>query len=283
MRTLRDYEGPAVAASLSQLLELTVALQSYRRGLVLIGGWVPYFLLRDHQREDDPFIHPGSIDIDFAVDPDQIPESDYASIARRMLDLGFERSALSPFSFERHVSATGSGPAVRVAVDFLGPPPTTGSRRGRRHGLVQGDLVVRNAPAARVAIAHATEVTIEGRLPNGASHRAKVLLCDVVACVATKGLALGGRYKEKDAFDLYSVLAHYKAGPGAVADEVRPFRAEPEVAEALGHLADWFDRLDGKGPRAVADFHYFESGDARSRRERDAYEVAGRFLERIGK
>lgn len=283
MRTMKDYEGPAVGASLSQLLELSAALRDYRRGLILVGGWVPYLLLRDHQPKGDPFVHPGSIDIDFAVDPDKVGEPDYASIAGRLLDLGFERSPQSQFSFERPVPVVGSMSAIKVAVDFLGPPSAEGSRRGRRHGLIQGDLVVRNSPAARVAIAHSVERVLDGRLPNGASHRAKILICDVVACVATKGLALGGRYKEKDAFDLYSVLAHYKAGPDAVADEVGPFRAEPEVAEALGHLADWFDRLDGKGPKAIADFHYFESGEARSRRERDAYEVVGRFLKRLGK
>ncbi len=282
MRTMKDYEGPAVKASLAQLLELSVALRDYRRGLILVGGWVPYLLLRDHQPKGDPFLHPGSIDIDFAVDPDKVGESDYASIARRLLDLGFERSPQSQFTFERPVPVIGSGSAIKVAVDFLGPPPAEGSRRGRRHGQVQGDLVFRNSPAARVAIAHSVEAAIDGRLPNGASHRAMILICDVVACVATKGLALGGRYKEKDAFDLYSVLAHYNGGPDAVAAALTPFRTEPHVGEGLRHVADWFESLDGKGPKAVADFHYFESGEARSRRERDAYEVVSRFLERLG-
>jgi len=40
-----DYGEPVTRASFSALMELGTVLGSYRDALVLVGGWVPYFLL----------------------------------------------------------------------------------------------------------------------------------------------------------------------------------------------------------------------------------------------
>ena len=58
-------------ASTSALLELATALKHYSNALVLIGGWAPYYLVKDHGRPG--FEHIGSIDIDLAIDPDWFP------------------------------------------------------------------------------------------------------------------------------------------------------------------------------------------------------------------
>ena len=41
--------------------------------------------------------------------------------------------------------------------------------------------------------------------------------------MATKGLALKGRYKEKDAYGIYFVLRLHKGGPKKAAEEMRGF------------------------------------------------------------
>ena len=61
-----DYSEGLTGASLSALLELAVTLRSYQDSLVLVGGWVPYFLIEEFGRGN--FTHVGSIDIDLAVD-----------------------------------------------------------------------------------------------------------------------------------------------------------------------------------------------------------------------
>ena len=86
-RVSTDYESPLVEASRSALLELALSLRAYRDSLVLVGGWAPYFLLRDHQQPDNPFVHIGSIDIDLAVDPDRIDPREYATIEELITEL----------------------------------------------------------------------------------------------------------------------------------------------------------------------------------------------------
>jgi hypothetical protein len=79
-RVESSYSRPIVEASRSALLELSLGLRSYADALVLVGGWVPYFLLRDHRASDSEFEHVGSIDIDLVVDPDKIGADEYATI-----------------------------------------------------------------------------------------------------------------------------------------------------------------------------------------------------------
>jgi len=51
-----------VQAAYSALLEVAASLQSYKGAMILIGGWVPYLLLKSHQRADNQFRHVGSLD-----------------------------------------------------------------------------------------------------------------------------------------------------------------------------------------------------------------------------
>jgi len=61
-----------VGGSLSVYLELMTILGAYRDALVLVGGWVPHFLLEVFGDPDRAFHHVGSLDIDLAVDHRQV-------------------------------------------------------------------------------------------------------------------------------------------------------------------------------------------------------------------
>ena len=63
VRTIDDYIPEEVEASKSMLIELMVILHSYSDSLVLIGGWLPYFLLKKFQHSSNEFNHIGSLDI----------------------------------------------------------------------------------------------------------------------------------------------------------------------------------------------------------------------------
>ena len=105
-----------------------------------------------------------------------------------------------------------------------------------------------------VVLSHNFEHKIAGVLPTGAETRALSRISDVVGSLATKGLALKGRYKEKDAYDIYSVLRHYGGGAKRVAEEVRNFLSEAIVAEALEEIKDKFGSVRSEGPFQVARF-----------------------------
>jgi len=70
-------------ASKGALLELCMSLSQYRHEFILVGGWAPYFLTRQH------FDHCGSVDIDFVLKPSIIPR--YHSIKEVIESLGYRR------------------------------------------------------------------------------------------------------------------------------------------------------------------------------------------------
>ncbi|NIP36247.1 MAG: hypothetical protein GWN18_14975, partial [Thermoplasmata archaeon] len=207
-RLSTDYDRALVEASRSALLELAMTLRRYREALVLVGGWVPYYLLRDHQLPDNPFVHVGSIDIDLAVDPDRVEPREYATIGELLADRGWVRSARRPFSLERVLRSPLDGSERVVVVDLV----TTQSERSvvrNRDRELQPGLTVRPFRDVPIALAHRSEVTVEGQLPDGGESRASILMADVVGCVGMKGHALGDRYKEKDAYDIWAVVDNY--------------------------------------------------------------------------
>jgi len=75
MVTKHDYNAEQVAAARSVLLELMLLLGEYCDHLVLVGGWVPEFLIT---QPSEP--HIGSIDVDLAVDHRAITEAGYRTI-----------------------------------------------------------------------------------------------------------------------------------------------------------------------------------------------------------
>ena len=85
-----DYTEALTSASHSALAELALTLKSYKKSFVLVGGWVPYFLIEEFGRED--FRHVGSIDIDLAVDPDKIDQDAYATIIELVQRRGYVQS-----------------------------------------------------------------------------------------------------------------------------------------------------------------------------------------------
>jgi hypothetical protein len=273
-----DYDHALVEASRSALLELAIALRAYRDGLVLVGGWVPYYLLRDHQLPDNPFVHVGSIDIDLAVDPERIEPREYASIEELITERGWTRSDGRPFSFERTVPSPVDGVERVVTVDLVTTQSERSVVRNRDRELQRG-LTVRPFRDVPIALSHRSEVTVDGDLPGGGEVRASILMTDVVGCIGMKGHALGDRYKEKDAYDIWSVVDNYGDGPKEVARQVRPHRREPLIAEALGNIQELFSSPKAAGPRWVADFHAAGTGEARERRRQRAYQVLRIFLE----
>ncbi len=277
-RVSQDYARPLVEASWSALLELAYCLGSYRHAVVLVGGWVPYILLKDHGRSDVPFEHVGSIDIDLVVDPDQVDEREYATIEQIITDRGWAREVGRPFSFIRPVRSPVDGEVKDIMVDFLTTRPEELIGRDRVQE-VQVDLQAFTFTSAPIALSHSTEVTLDGRLPDGGNLRTKIQMADVVGCIGMKGFALEGRYKEKDAYDIYSVVDHFGDGPREVAELVRPYAEDPLMAEALGFIDDKFSSPSAVGPKFVADFYTTEFGEARQRRVQRAYQVVRRFLQ----
>ncbi|MBI4401372.1 MAG: hypothetical protein HY581_07065 [Nitrospirae bacterium] len=283
-RTAGDYQDGITTASRSGLAEVMITLGAYREALVLIGGWAPYLILEQsgEQRafqadafQGDAFqvgfVHVGSIDIDLVVDPGLVNAEAYATIVELLLDRGYKASGDSLFQFEKTIRSARDGQDYLIRVDFLTPMPLVGQGKSHRHRPVQRDLKARTLEGVEVALTHWFWYELEAQLPDGAQARVRLMVADLVASLALKGIAIGERYAEKDAYDIYALCAHYSGGPKAVAAALKPYLGEEPVRRGLRSIAEKFRATDAEGPTWVSAF--MGGGDVRreAQNRRDAF------------
>lgn len=278
-RTKTTFTSNIADMSLSHLLELMIALGSYREGLVLVGGWVPYLLLRQYQPTNVDFRHVGSKDIDIAVNPKLIDEKGYASILELLKQRGYEQKLNAqgqaiPHSFVKNV-VTSKG-EEQIQIDFLGPE-YGGTKKGKRHQRVQDDFLVHKARGTDVMFDHAIDITLEGKLPSGAEGKTNIKMANIVGIMTMKGIVVGARYKQKDAYDIHSLVLYYKTGPFAVAEELRPFIGHGLIKEAIESIHEKFRSRDAEGPSWVAEF-FEAAGEIAEQIKTQSYLQVQRFL-----
>lgn len=273
-RTKTTFVSNIADVSLSHLLELMIALGSYREGLVLVGGWVPYLLLKQYQNPDVSFQHVGSKDIDIAVNPALIDEKKYATILELLAQRGYTPRKNATFSFIKTVK-TNRG-EEQIQIDFLGPE-YGGTAKNKRHQRIQDDFLVRKARGADVMFDHAIDVSLVGKLPDGAQGKTTIKMANIVGILTMKGMVIGSRYKQKDAYDIHSLVLYYKSGPFAVAEEIRPFKEHGLIKEALEKIHDKFRSREAEGPSWVADFQE-TIGEGREQVKTASYLQVQRFL-----
>lgn len=264
--------------SLSHLLELMRTLRSYKEGLVVVGGWVPYLLLKQFQHPESTFTHVGSKDIDIAVNPDIINKTQYASLVTLLTGRGYVPNPDSEFSYIKKIT-TPTGEDI-IQVDFLAPE-YGGRGKSHRDQKLKDDFLARKARGADIVFDKPISFTLTGTLPNQAETSETFYIANIVGILTMKGYVLGQRYKEKDAYDIYSLVMHYKNGAESIAEEMRPHLGNGLVQEALQTIKTNFASTTSEGPTFVADF-LNETGDARTARQAEAYAGVRRLLELLG-
>ena len=266
-----DYKQPEVESCRSVLLEVLHLLGEHREHIVLVGGWVPFFLIRESS-------HPGTNDVDLALDFRNIPDEAYQSFRKALEARGF-RQGEQPFIFYRDVPQA-DGSSVTVKVDFLsGEYGGTGPRH--RTQPVQ-DIRARKARGCDLAFDNFITVQIEGTLPDGARDSVAIKVAAMVPFLVMKGMALADRISEKDAFDIYFCIRHYPGGLDKLVMEFGPFRNHGLIREGLGKIRNKFLTIDHVGPKWVVDFEeVHDPAEAESLR-RDAFERVNHLLDLLG-
>lgn len=236
------YSKSITETSKSVLLEVLRILSGYKDYLVLSGGWAPYFIIERFGERD---AHCGSIDIDFVLNPQLIDLRVYETIVSLIEKRGYqpyvtESGEVLPFRFYRTVKSPLDGVEYKIEVDFITEPDKMEELSRNMFLAVQRDLQAVIIRGSSVVFSHNFEHIIEGVLPNGAETSVMAKTSDVVGCIATKGLALKGRYKEKDAYDIYFVLKYFRGGPKRAAEELRKCVSEPIIVEALEEIKEKF-------------------------------------------
>ncbi|MBU4190133.1 MAG: hypothetical protein KJ886_03945, partial [Candidatus Thermoplasmatota archaeon] len=278
VRGVDEYLSAVVEASKSVLVELVTTLKSYSDALVLVGGWVPYFLLQKYQRKNNPFRHVGSIDIDIAVNPKVVDAEKYATIVELINERGYvnklDRTGKPLlYRFEKKTPSPVDSNEYTVVVDFLTSESEIFSGKKHRHRTVQPDLRARMMRGCSIVFEHHTDFELKGILPKNGETIVNLRMADVVGCLGTKGIAFGERYREKDAYDIYAVIANYKKEPKDAASEVKPHLSNILINEGIKNIASRFRSINAEGPSWVANFlhPYSEDAEARKRDIADAY------------
>lgn len=268
MATKSEYRQREIEAAKSVLIELMQILGEYRDRMVLIGGWVPFFLFGPE--------HVGSTDVDIALDRDQITDEVYKTIRQHLEKRGYTQGS-QPFIFTKAVTIDEGG-AVVVQIDFLAGE-YGGTGKHHRHQVVQTDLKARKARGCELALQYHTRITVEGRMPGGSVNKVQVNLSDVVPFIVMKGMAIYGRMKEKDAWDIYFCVKKHRRGIEGLAQEFESVLQNKIVQEGLGKIRAKFASADGVGPTSVVDFEEISDRDERERIKRDAFERINALLD----
>lgn len=261
--TKDDYPKLAVKAAESVLLELIHILGEYRDSIVVIGGMVPRYLIKE---TEEP--HVGTTDVDLALDHCRFDEPGYQTLRNLLTDHHYLVDRDQPFIYRRTVVMDNKN--VIVQVDLLsGEYGGTGKKR--RTQTVQ-DVHTRKARGADIAFNDPVHVTITGRLPDGTKDTVTIPIAGIVPFIVMKAMAMRGRLKRKDPYDIYYCLRYFPGGMDKIVGHVKLLRENELVKEALEILREKFDSPEHVGPSHIAEFLELSDPDEADRTKRDAYE-----------
>jgi len=277
------YSQGLTEASKSVLLEILRVLRSYADYLVLCGGWAPYFILQRFGEADQ---HCGSIDIHFVLDPKLADLKVYETIVSMIEKKGYipyetRDGEVLPYRFYRTIRSALDGREYSIEVDFISEPDVAQRLHPSVFLAVQRDLQAVVIRGSSIVFSHYFEHVIEGVLPTGADSRVTCKVADAVGCLATKCLALKGRYKEKDAYDIFFLLRHYRGRPQRAAGEVFRHINNPVVMEAVEEIKERFRTARSEGPFQVAYFLAPEDEAMRQRIQGDAFNTLRLFIDNL--
>lgn len=281
IRDIRHYKPEIVEFSKSILIEICAFLKEYRENFVLVGWWVPYFLLDRYKDKDAEFEHIGSIDIDIALNPEGLPDLDkvYESIRSKIERNGYQMRRTKegnpiPYSFEKAVQNQ------FIRVDFL-------ASEYRGSDYLQGledihEILAVRLKGIEIAFLNNENFEIEGNLPSGATHRVQLKVANITALLTMKSFAFESSIDRiKDVYDIYSILRYIKNGVISVISEVRTLYGNRTVKNAITKLASVFSTVDSVGPYALADFLLPEQRGSEDWEfyRRDVFELVQEFLQ----
>lgn len=242
-----EYDDRTTAAVKSVLVEIGQILGSFRGRFAIVGGAVPWLLLGNG---DMP--HVGTLDVDIGLDAAALGDGEYVLLVEALLAHGYaQRRELRRFQLVRQIQTADGGPAIDIVVDFLMPRD---AEIVKNMPPLISDFAVQRADGAELALRFYQMVAIAGPMPNGGINRVEVAVCSIPALLAMKGHAIEGRYKHKDAYDIYYCIRNYPGGPDVLAQDCRPLLAHASGIAGYTCIANKFDTADGFGPTCVRKF-----------------------------
>jgi len=270
-----DYSQLEVQACFSVLIEVITVLGEFRESIVLVGGNVPPLLIPSAKEK-----HPGTLDIDLAINNKHISNDTYQTIVKTLRDRSYyQKEGEQPFTFYRDI-ASETGKKITVQIDLLAGE-YGGTGKSHRHQKIQ-DAQARKARGCDLIFHDTVKVKVKGSLPNGATNEVTVKIPSIGPFLVTKGMALWDRIKEKDAFDIYFCCRYYPGGMAALVQDIKPHVDNKLAKEGFGKIRAKFMYTNAIGPVGVADFQELEDQEERLRIQREAYELINTLIGELG-
>ena len=272
--TKDNYPELAVKAAESVLLELVHILGEYLDSIVVIGGMVPRYLITE---PEEP--HVGTTDVDLALDHRRFNEPGYQTLHKLLTHHHYRVDHNQPFIYRREIVRDGN--TVSVQVDLLSGE-YGGTGKNHRTQKVQ-DIRPRKARGADLAFEEPVRVTITGELPDGAKDTVTIPVAGIVPFIVMKAMAMRGRLKPKDPYDIYYCLQYFPGGIEKIVGHVKLLKGNKLVQEALEILKEKFDSPEHVGPAHIVEFLGLSDPDEVDRVKRDAYERVLYLIENSNK
>lgn len=247
LQSAADYDNRLTEAARSVLIEIGQILGSFRGKFAVVGGAVPWLLLNNEDMR-----HVGTIDIDLGLDPEALGDGEYANLVTVLMEHGYSQDEnRRNFQLVRSVPATDSGPPIDVVVDFLMP---RGAKTVKNRPPIIDSFEVIRADGAELALQFCEMVSIDGQMPEGGTNRIRIAVASIPALLAMKGFALDGRYKQKDAYDIYYCIRNFPGGPERLAKACRPMLEYKDGRKGYKLIDAKFETVDSFGPTSVRNF-----------------------------
>jgi len=246
-QSANDYDDRTTAAVKSVLVEIGQILGSFQGKFAVIGGAVPWLLL-----DNEEMPHVGTLDVDLGLDAEALGDGEYARLVETLMKHDYhQREDLRRFQLIRQIPATDGGDPIDIIVDFLMPRDAEIVKN--KPPLIE-DFAVQRADGADLAMQFFRMVAVRGTMPKGGTNQVEIAVCSIPALLAMKGHALNGRYKQKDAYDIYYCMRNYPTGIEALAEDCRPLLEHASGAKGYSFIDEKFDAPEGYGPTCVRKF-----------------------------
>ncbi len=272
--TKGDYPKLAVKAAESVLLELVHILGEYLDSIVVIGGMVPRYLIGE---TEEP--HVGTTDVDLALDHRRFDEPRYQTLHKLLTDHHYQIDEQQPFIYRRTIEMNDRN--IIVQVDLLSGE-YGGTGKDHRTQTIQ-DIRPRKARGADIAFDEPVHVKITGELPCGAKDTITIPIAGIVPFIVMKAMAMRGRLKQKDPYDIYYCLQYFPGGVEQIVEYVKLLKGNALVKEALEILREQFESPEHVGPSHIAEFLELSDQNEIDRIKRDAYERVLYLIEKSHK
>jgi len=246
-QSANDYDDRTTAAVKTVLLEIGQILGSFQGKFAIIGGAVPWLLL-----DNEEMPHVGTLDVDLGLDAEALGDGEYARLVELLMKQEYKQSKdLKRFQLVRQIEVGDGGAPIDVIVDFLMPRDAEIVKN--KPPLIE-DFAVQRADGADLAMQFFRMVAIRGTMPKGGKNEVEIAVCSIPALLAMKGYALKGRYKQKDAYDIYYCVRNYPEGIDALAAACRPLLEHSSGTKGYSFIDEKFGSVDAHGPTCVMNF-----------------------------